>query len=162
MATQLVIRPATSADTPRLGVLGALLVDAHYNFDPQRFLKARDRTPADYGAFLLRQLADPDVVLLVADDNGDVIGYTYATIEGYDYMSLRGPAGVIQDIIVDPESRGRGAGSLLLDAVLAKLEARGLPQVVLSTAEKNTAAQRLFARKGFRKTMVEMTRSSAE
>ena len=162
MATELVIRPAISADTPRLGVLGALLVDTHYDFDPRRFLKPRDRTPADYGGFLRRQLENPDVVILVADDNGDVIGYTYATVEGYDYMALRGPAGVIQDIIVDPEFRGRGAGSLLLDTVLAKLESRGVPQVVLSTAERNEAAQRLFARKGFRRTMIEMTRSFGE
>ena len=162
MATGLVIRPAISADTPRLGVLGALLVDTHYDFDPRRFLKPRDRTPADYGGFLRRQLENPDVVILVADDNGDVIGYTYATVEGYDYMALRGPAGVIQDIIVDPEFRGRGVGSLLLDAVLAKLKSRGVPQVVLSTAERNETAQRLFARKGFRRTMIEMTRDSDE
>jgi len=162
MTTELVIRPATGADTPRLGILGALLVETHYQFDPRRFLKARDRTPADYGRFLLRQLDDPDSVLLVADDNGDVIGYTYATVEGYDYMALRGPAGVIQDIIVDPEFRGRGAGSALLDAVLASLEFRGVPQVVLSTAEKNETAQRLFARKGFRRTMIEMSRDSGE
>jgi ribosomal protein S18 acetylase RimI-like enzyme len=96
--------------------------------------------------------------VLVADDHGDVIGYAYATVEGYDYMALRGPAGVLQDIVVDPERRGRGVGRMLLDAALAELAARGAPRVVLSTAERNEAAQRLFASAGFRRTMVEMTR----
>ena len=158
MSDAAVIRPATSADLPRLGRLGALLVEEHHAFDTRRFLPTRDRTPADYAAFLVRQLADPSVIVLVADDHGDVIGYAYATIEGYDYMSLRGPAGVIQDVIVDPEFRGRGVGAMLLEATLTELDMRGARQVVLTTAERNEGAQRLFAKAGFRRTMIEMTR----
>jgi ribosomal protein S18 acetylase RimI-like enzyme len=104
------------------------------------------------------QLEEQDKAVLVADDNEDVIGYAYAAVEGYDYMALRGPAGVLHDIIVDPEHRGRGVGRLLLDAALAFLSSRGVPRVVLSTAEQNEGAQRLFARMGFRRTMIEMTR----
>ena len=158
MSDAAVIRPATSADLPRLGRLGALLVEEHHAFDTRRFLPTRDRTPADYAAFLVRQLADASVIVLVADDHGDVIGYAYATIEGYDYMSLRGPAGVIQDVIVDPEFRGRGVGAMLLEATLTELDMRGARQVVLTTAERNEGAQRLFAKAGFRRTMIEMTR----
>jgi ribosomal protein S18 acetylase RimI-like enzyme len=46
----------------------------------------------------------------------------------------------------------------LLDRTLEALEAKAAPRVVLSTAERNEAAQRLFARAGFRRTMIEMTR----
>jgi ribosomal protein S18 acetylase RimI-like enzyme len=152
------VRPATAADLPRLGRLGALLVEAHYNLDAQRFLATKPRTPADYASFLARQLGKPDVAVLVADVSGDVIGYAYAAVEGYDYMALRGPAGVVHDILVDPEFRRRGIGRLLLDAALAFLKVRGAPRVVLTTAEGNEAAQRLFARAGFRRTMIEMTR----
>ena len=73
-------------------------------------------------------------------------------------MSLRGPAGILHDIIVDPERRGRGVARLLLDATVARLKSLGAPQIVLSTAERNTSAQRLFAAAGFRPTMIEMTR----
>ena len=104
------------------------------------------------------QLDRPDVAVLVADESGDVIGYAYATVGGYDYMALCGPAGVLHDVFVDPGYRGRGVGRLLLDAALAFLKVRGAPRVVLTTAEGNQAAQRLFARAGFRRTMVEMTR----
>ncbi len=152
------IRRATSADLPRIGELGAILVETHHEFDARRFLAASNRTPADYATFLGSQLEDPDVVILVADHNGDMIGYAYAALEGYDYMSLRGPAGVLHDIVVDPGHRGRGVGRRLLDATLAHLKSRGAPRVVLSTAERNEAAQRLFASAGFRRTMVEMTR----
>jgi ribosomal protein S18 acetylase RimI-like enzyme len=60
--------------------------------------------------------------------------------------------------VVDPAHRGRGIGQALLDATLAELQSRGAPMVVLSTAERNEVAQRLFARAGFRRTMIEMTR----
>ena len=87
-----------------------------------------------------------------------MIGYTYAGVEGNDYMSLRGPAGVLYDIVVDPAHRKHGVGRMLLDATLEALKVRGAPRVVLSTAERNAAAQRLFDRAGFRRTMIEMTR----
>jgi ribosomal protein S18 acetylase RimI-like enzyme len=156
-APQPVVRQATSRDLPTLGRLGALLVQEHHDFDARRFLAPRNRTPADYASFLGSRLDDADVVVLVADNGDRVFGYAYAEIEGYDYMSLRGPAGVLHDLIVDPEYRGRGVGRLLLRAALSHLKSRGVPRVVLSTAERNEAAQRFFERTGFRRTMVEMT-----
>ena len=77
------------------------------------------------------QLEDPDAAVLVAEDKGDVVGYAYAAVEGYDYMALRGPAGVLHDVIVDPEHRGQGVGRLLLEAALEFLRSRGAPRVVL-------------------------------
>ena len=152
------IRPATPADLPALGRLGALLVRMHHDFDPERFIAATPGTEQAYASFLGAQLEDPNVVVLVAERNGEVVGYTYAGAEGWDYMSLRGPAGVLHDIVVDPAQRGHGIGRMLLDATLAALKARGMPRIVLATAEGNASAQRLFARAGFRRTMIEMTR----
>jgi len=153
-----IVRRATSADLPRIGRLGALLVEEHHAFDSRRFLASSNRTPAGYASFIGTQLDDPDTAVLVAEAGGDVIGYAYAAVQGYDYMALRGPAGVLHDLIVDPEHRRRGVGRLLLDATLEYLKSRGAPRVVLSTAEQNASAQRLFASVGFRRTMIEMTR----
>ncbi|WP_437307762.1 GNAT family N-acetyltransferase [Sorangium sp. So ce388] len=50
-----------------------------------------------------------------------------------------------------------GTGAILLEAVIARLRALGAPRVVLHTATQNAAAQRLFERFGFRRTMIEMT-----
>ena len=155
-----VIRRASEADVPALGRLGALMVRTHHDFDPLRFIPARPGTEEAYGGFLAGQLAEPRTVVLVAERGGEVIGYTFAGIEGFDYMALRGPAGALYDIVVDPAHRGRGVGRMLLDATLDALRALGAPRVVLSTAQKNEAAQRLFARAGFRATMIEMTRET--
>jgi len=152
------IRPATLKDVGAIGRLGALLVREHHDFDPQRFIEATAQTEKRYGSFLGTQLEEPNIVILVAERDGKVIGYTYSGVEGIDYMSLRGPAGVIYDIVVDPDHRQQGVGRILIDATLAALKNKGSPRVVLSTAERNAAAQRLFDRAGFRRTMIEMTR----
>jgi len=152
------IRPATLKDVGAIGRRGALLVREHHDFDPQRFIEATAQTEKRYGSFLGTQLEEPNIVILVAERDGKVIGYTYSGVEGIDYMSLRGPAGVIYDIVVDPDHRQQGVGRILIDATLAALKNKGSPRVVLSTAERNAAAQRLFDRAGFRRTMIEMTR----
>jgi ribosomal protein S18 acetylase RimI-like enzyme len=152
------IRRAVPSDMVAVGRLGALLVRLHHDFDAERFIAASARTAQGYGSYLGTQLDDPDVVVLVAERDGEVLGYTYAGVEGFDYMALRGPAGVLYDIIVDPAHRGQDIGVQLLDATLAALAERGAPRVVLSTADRNEPAQRLFARAGFRRTMIEMTR----
>jgi ribosomal protein S18 acetylase RimI-like enzyme len=156
------IRSATVADMSAVGRLGALLMRLHHSFDPKRFIAAQARTEERYASYLGSQLAEPNVIILVAETDDHVLGYTYAGLEGYDYMALRGPAGALYDIVVDPAHRGHGIGKLLLDATLAALEAKGAPRVVLSTAEQNESAQRLFARAGFRRTMIEMTRESGD
>ena len=158
MSASVDIRPAVPADLPAIGRLGALLVRTHHDFDPERFIAATPQTEHRYASFLGTQLDEPNIVILVAVRDSEVLGYTYAGVEGPDYMSLRGPAGALYDIVVDPAHRGHGVGRTLLDATLEALDGRGAPRVVLSTAERNESAQRLFARAGFRRTMLEMTR----
>ena len=152
------IRAARRGDLSALGRLGALLVRTHHELDSARFIAASPRTEQGYASWLGSQLQNPQVIILAAEQEGNVLGYSYSEIEGPDYMSLRGPAGVVHDIVVDPNRRRIGIGRMLLEATLEALTLRGAPQVVLWTAARNEAAQRLFASLGFRQTMVEMTR----
>jgi len=157
-----VVRGATKADLPGIGALGVLLLEEHFAFDARRFLAPGQWTSADYAAYIGAQLDEPDAIVLVAEDGGEVIAYAYAVLAGYDYMALRGPAGILHDLIVQPRHRGRGAGRLLVEGILAELRSRGAPRVVLSAAEGNQPAQRFFASLGFRRTMIEMTRERRE
>jgi hypothetical protein len=93
------IRAATPADLEAMGRLGALLVRMHHDLDPDRFIAATPQTEHAYGSFLGTRLEEPNIIILVAERDGEVVGYTYAGVEGKDYMSLRGPAGVLYDIV---------------------------------------------------------------
>jgi ribosomal protein S18 acetylase RimI-like enzyme len=154
----ILIRPAGTADLPVLGQLGAQLMRVHHDFDAHRFLSPGDHPERGYAWFLGRQIEDQDCLVLVAELDGDVIGYVYAAVEPLSWKELRDEAGFIHDLVVAPSRRGSGAGSQLLDAAVEWLRDRGLPRVMLWTAEQNTGGQRLFSRNGFRRTMVEMTR----
>ncbi|RAK52392.1 GNAT family N-acetyltransferase [Phenylobacterium deserti] len=153
----LLVRPARGGDTEALGRLGAALVELHHGFDAQRFLKRTPQTEQGYGAFLRSELTRSEVVMLVAERAGRVCGYVYAALEGVDYMALRGPAGVVYDLMVEPAQRRQGVGRRLLETAMRELVVRGAPRVVLSTAERNHEARRLFESLQFRQTMIEMT-----
>lgn len=153
-----IIRTAHPDDGQVIGVFGAKLMTLHHEWDPRRFIAPGPQTPQSYARFLTSQMGRREVVVLVAELRGQVIGYCYGANEGQDYMSLRGPAGMVHDIFVEEVARGRGVGLVLLQATIAALSRLGAPQIVLSTAHRNEVAQRLFLSAGFRPTMVEMTR----
>ncbi len=152
------IRKATAADLAAIGALGAKLMWLHHQFDPRRFFEAPPDSERGYASYLSTLLDKANIVILVAEIEEKIVGYTYAGVEAIDYMSLRGPAGILYDIAVDASYLRHGIASLLLEATTAALRDRGAPQMLLSTAVQNESAQRLFERAGFRRTMIEMTK----
>jgi ribosomal protein S18 acetylase RimI-like enzyme len=158
--TDFVIRRADTRDVSALGRLGALLLRTHYDFDSQRFLAPRPDSEHGYAWFLGAQLDRDDAVVYVAERDGHVVGYVYAGIEPLSWKELRDEAGFIHDVYVDDTARGLGIATALLEEAARWLADRGVPRVLLWTAAPNVAAQRLFARMGFRQTMIEMTREA--
>jgi len=154
----LTIRRATTVDLPALGRLGASLLRSHYAFDPLRFMAPHEDSESGYGWFLGTQLKEEDVAIFVAEREGVVVGYVYAGLEPQSWKELRDAAGFVHDVAVVPEAQRHGVASALIDAACEWFRSVGAPRVVLWTAEKNDGAQRLFARLGFRRTMIEMTR----
>ena len=150
------LRPAGKSDEAALGRLGAALMRQHHASDPRRFILT-DRPEAGYGRFLVSQLANPDYLVLVAEDPNEIVGYVFAGIEPTSWRDLRGPCGFIHDVYVLENVRRQGTGQALLRAAIAWIHSRGLSQVVLWSKSGNDAAQRLFADLGFRRTMTEMT-----
>ena len=156
--TTVTIRRAEERDVTDLGRLGAALMRAHYAFDRERFLAPGANPEEGYARFLGSQLDDDDAVIFVAERDGRVVGYVYAGIEPRSWKELRDVAGFIHDVLVDDDVRSHGIGARLVAAAAEWLTARGVARVMLWTAERNTSAQRLFERLGFRRTMIEMTR----
>jgi len=152
----LTIRLATTSDQELLGRFGGALMRQHHAADPARFLQV-EHPEAGYGRFLVSQISNPESLVMVAEHSGAVIGYVFADIEPTNWMELRGPCGVVQDLYVDEAARRLGAGRALLHAALDWIRSKGRSQVVLMTKTRNEHAQHLFAAVGFRPTMVEMT-----
>jgi ribosomal-protein-alanine N-acetyltransferase len=96
----------------------------------------------DYGPIMAGFLASPAVVSFIAEEGGSPVGFALLELEGAD----RGIADLVA-IAVDPAHRRRGVGRALMSRVVA---ARRKPTLlVLTVAEDNAAAIRLFRSHGF-------------
>jgi len=67
-------------------------MQTHYGFDRQRFMAPGTNAAEGHQSFLGSQLNQEDVVVLVAQRAGTVVGYVYAGLEphhGRNWVSLR-------------------------------------------------------------------------
>ena len=113
--TDTVIRRATQGDLPALDRLGALLMQTHYQFDADRFMSPGDHAAEGYAWFLGTQLADPNVVIFVAERDTEVLGYVYAGLEPLSWKELRDEAGFIHDVVVDDRGRRMASAGRVRD-----------------------------------------------
>lgn len=160
MSEPFVVRPAQSSDLAAVGALGAKLVHLHHTFDAARFF-VPERVAEGYAWWLGEELARAEVVVLVAMRGDQLLGYAYGRLEERDWNLLLDPCGRLHDVWVEPEARGAGVGIALVEGIAAALRDKGAPRLVLTSAEGNGSAHALFAKLGFRRTMVEMTRELA-
>src|SRR5262245_49490264 len=135
------IRRAIPSDLPTLGTLGDSLLRMHFEFDPRRFMAPHGDTAEGYAWFLGQELDNPDAIVLVAEQDGDVIGYVYAGVEGQSWKELREEAGFIHDVVVAPRARAHGVGARLVEAACEWCRERGMPRVLLGVAAQNSTAQ---------------------
>lgn len=156
----MMIRSAVPHDGPVLGRMGAALARLHHEWDPQRFILP-EGIEEGYRTWLVKEAKNPRAVVLVAESAGEAVGYAYGGLEGRDWNLLRDACGAFHDLWIEPSARRQGLGAKLAEEMMRRLTAMGAPRVVLSVAAKNGDSQRLFARLGWRATMVEMAREAA-
>jgi ribosomal protein S18 acetylase RimI-like enzyme len=155
MAENVLIRPAVLSDVPALCRLAELLAIQHAAYDPLRYRLPKSVADA-YADLLREQLGRQDVVVLVAEVAGVLVGYAFARIEPPCLEALTGPVGWIHDLYVVAEGRGRRTGARLLDAAIQALGELGVADILLGVATQNKEAASLFRRRGFRPTLQEM------
>jgi len=133
------IAVAQQKDIQELCQLLAILFSQEEDFKPDYAAQSR-------GLGLI--IADPKVGhILIARQNEVVIGmvnllYTISTALG-DRVAL------LEDMVVHPDARGTGAGSLLLKQAIELARSNGCRRITLLTDRTNEAAQRFYKRHGF-------------
>src|SRR5919205_660987 len=99
MSTQVKIRPARTADLPKVAALAGELVRMHHAKDPQRFFLP-DEVEAGYEWWFGREMKRDKAVILVAARGEEILGYAYGTCEERDWNMLLDEHGAIHDILV--------------------------------------------------------------
>jgi len=98
-----------------------------------------------YGPIMQEFLISPDVVSLIAERDGEPIGFALV-----DLPSAYPRVADLVAIAVEPTHRRTGVGRALLNRVIASLEERDGPSLlVLTVADDNGDAMALFRSQGF-------------
>jgi len=155
--SEVLIRRAKRSELGAVARMAAALVREHHARDRQRFMLV-EPVEEGYRGWLGREIGHRGAVILVAEEDLDIAGYAYGTLEARNWSELLDACGKLNDVYVNPSARRRGIARKLIEAMMIELKALGAPRVVLSSADGNRAAQQLFASVGFRRTMIEMTR----
>lgn len=88
--------------------------------------------------------ARPQQNALVAELDGRLVGLVHYIYHAHNWRAE--DVCYLQDLYVDPETRGTGAGRALIEAVYAAADANGTPAVYWLTQEFNTTARQLYDR----------------
>jgi GNAT superfamily N-acetyltransferase len=131
------VRRASADDLDTL----ASLFDAYRQFYEQRSNVAGAR------AFLSERIALDESVLLLAENEGDAVGF----VQLYPlFSSVRmGRVWVLNDLYVVPEARRTGVARTLLEASAAFARDRGALGLQLETGKDNHHAQALYRDAGW-------------
>lgn len=108
-------------------------------------------------------LAVRDAFAVVARRDGAAVGYALVRIhEGADDTWATGDRlAELESLAVLTAERGRGLGTLLLDAVDVRLAELGIDDVVVAVLVGNDAAAALYRRRGWVPAMTKMIRLGA-
>jgi GNAT superfamily N-acetyltransferase len=135
------IRPAGTDDLADMSALLEKLfqLEADFSFDRTRQLSGLD---------LL--VSRPGARLLVAESGGRAIGMcsgqlVISTAQG-------GPSAWVEDVVVEPDRRGRGVGKKLIEAVTLWAREQGASRLQLLADRDNQSALDFYDRLGWQQT----------
>jgi L-amino acid N-acyltransferase YncA len=133
------VRDADPADLPRIAAI--------YDEQVQTAISTFDLEPRPMAYWEARLTStEPGDHLLVADVGSALVGYAYSS----SYRPRPAYARTREvSVYLDASSRGHGLGRLLYDALLARLRADGVHQVLAVVALPNDASEALHRGCGF-------------
>ena len=159
------VHPGSAADLPLLEPLWVSVHHRHAESMPELAPYVDDaRTWAERRALYAGLLGRPGTVLLLARAGGEVVGYGLAHVMPAagswvgDTWQTGERVGEIESLAVLPAWRGQGIGTRLLDGLEAALAGAGVADLVIGVLPGNTAAIRLYQRRGFRPTWSYLSR----
>lgn len=131
------LRRATVADVEAI----AVLFDRYRQFYEQApdLAKARD--------FIQARLSADESVIFLAEDNGQVLGFTQLFPSFSSVRAAR--AWILNDLYVLPEARRQGVARGLLDAAADFGRSTGAARLELETDHDNRSAQALYRHMGW-------------
>lgn len=142
------VRFARKEDYEAINALRAPVCALHSNGYPALFKPVFAK---DHQERVLKMMEDPEQDVLVAEENGQLLGFAmaeYIKREETNSMYAVHEAHIVE-IGVDETSQGKGIGTALIQAVKDAAKVRGCRSVQLDVWEFNKSALRFYEKLGF-------------
>jgi GNAT superfamily N-acetyltransferase len=135
-----IIRRATEKDIPRIIELYRQL-----SFEPDKYKAA----PLNDCLKVFRKMIQyPGFTLLVAEDNGQVVGTTaLAVLPGFAHGTS--PFAVIEYVVVDEKCRSKGIGKLLMNSAKSLAKEADCYKIILTSDNRRDRAHKFYKSIGF-------------
>lgn len=144
------VRDAVPADRKAIAEIYRTLFEAMSNLQPQ-YIQAAEQDPD----FILKIITESKKDILVAQCDVQLLGFALVLITHTPPYRcfVPHPYADLLDLAVLPAARGKGLGTLLLQAVKSWAKAYGADYLELGALSNNQGAVRLYEREGFRECM---------
>jgi len=141
------VRKAESRDLDRVAAIWVAITDHHRHLDP--LFRMRAGVDAELSGLLRALHRDPDAAIFVHEEAGNITGMSIVRIDRSPPIMEETVRAEITDLGVRESERRRGIGSLLVDAALDWVAARGVDRVEVQVAVGNDEGQAFWRARGF-------------
>lgn len=151
------VRSAGAADVPALARLNAEVQELHRAAMPHHY---RDAPIPEIEEWMRRLLGDPDVTLLIAEEESEALGFAVVRREDSagNTFALPRLRAVIEGIGVTARARRRGAGRALMAGAEQLARSWGAASVVLDVQAFNADAESFYRALGYRTATTRMSK----
>lgn len=107
-------------------------------------------------------IQSPDAILIVAEEDGIIVGSGYALIKKSekDYNNFKSYA-YLGFMFVKPEYRGKGINKLITDELVSWAQSRNISEIRLDVYAQNESAIKAYEKAGFEPLLLTMRTKSS-
>ena len=151
-----IIRPATEADAAAIGTMWYQLVQHHVELDSNLPVPSEQGAEL-YARRITEKMDDSHARVLVAEDDGQIIGFVLGMIvDMVPEMFMETVGGFLADIYIEETYRQSGIGRQLVDHLTQWFRSRGVQYIEWYVAAQNTDARAFWEAINGRDIMIRM------
>jgi len=152
------IRKASLKDVNAITEMVIGLADFEGDLDPGFHVLDRTRLE-DFRPFIRKGVkGSRKRFVLVAEENGVVVGFIYCTIKKRPSVFTVKETGIIEDILVLPEFRKKGIAKKLVQETIKRFRKAKIKFVCVSALSNNKKALKAYQKLGFKEFKKELRR----